>query len=190
MFGLDYRKLPIWAKLVTDVNGKFRPSDLMTLESYPTTISDDIWPSAISEDLNSKRNWTELFELTEFIRLPTDISNACAVAFDVASQAIPHISAKGWFAPISKSDLPTEFDWRLCGFDVVDHWLQLSAIYGFSWDDDILRVTDNSELAFSATGVFEDEKSALLASRLFDKMAPEHSPFLPCGVWIGERPKF
>lgn len=161
-----------------------------------------VWPSAISESL-----WTKSFS-SGFQGLWNDCEELATASLDLESRMLIVITWSNTLArsaglapigPVRDVDgiygLPPNDqepgppvnlgnDWDFLGYDVADGWL-MSALWNMGLNRDHVPNSLNAGFfqLLNENGLFSELEPAIEFSRIVSKLASEHAPFSPFGVW-------
>lgn len=144
-------------------------------EAVPASLSAAVWQQAKAAGEVEAADFANGFNLFIVIDPLLGLSGEHqVVAFDLPTSLVGVIAATFGLRPLP---LPSVDAWSFLGFDVVDPRTQSSAIY------DLPSAKPNAVL-LNASGLIDDEFSAIQTALAADARVPEHAPFCPCGVWL------
>lgn len=159
-------------------------------KKFPATIDNQVWPEIDDKyEIDSQCNGFNLYDnLDDEIQRKAQHEDVILVAFDIPTELADGLYSTFGLLPIPLETVPKEHELSFLGYDIVDIRTQNSAIYSFNWtEDEIKTIFQKLSISLNTCGLVHSVVDALRISSDFDKMIPEHSPFVPCGIWIKKK---
>lgn len=181
LFGFDLR-------LVDDLQIFSKDStNLMT-----ASLSPYVWQTAFPEswecyqhELGLFSEYLDVFVNRHQINNFVLDNNVVEVAFDIPVEILKNLILYYEVQAISLELICSSDDWLFLGFDVVDPTTLMS---GLNTKFKELLASQLSEKEFikqlNRFRLFGKVDAAISTSLFLNDLVPEHSPFVPCGVWV------
>lgn len=153
---------------------------------FMTSYDETVRYEEINEKYRNQQSGLNLFNIDpSHIPLFTVPVDARIVAFDLPVEFVNFLSSGNVSNPLPLPFIDINHGWKFMGFDVVDANTQTSAFHGFDKATTyVIEAMKKCSFIFNDHGLIDDTEAAARASIFFDSLIPEHTPFLPCGVWL------
>lgn len=143
------------------------------------SIEKTVWPSIIEKNIKKFNNGFDFLDSFEIKNVPNfDRLDAWIIQFELPLQYVENFEQ--FFTDKNNNNNKFTF----LGYDVVDNDIAYSSFYSFDWTKKQMKtVLEILKIRLNKYGLVSDEKSAIDAAIFFSNDIPEHSPFVPCGIW-------
>jgi hypothetical protein len=152
---------------------------------FMTSYDDSVRYEEINEKFQAQQSGINLFYIDPSaipsLTIPVD---ARIIAFDLPAEFVTYLSSRNVSNPQPLPIINIDNGWEFMGFDVVDAMTQTSVFHGFNLSISLEEVMEKYSLRFNNHGLIDDMEVALRVAKFFDGLIPEHTPFVPCGVWL------